>query len=555
MNTTARDWPRRIDAARAAAWRRDGAWRDEPVSRAARAIARIDPDRVTHVSGELRLTASLLVAQAERLATSLHARGLRSGDVVSFQLPNWHEAVVIDLAASMLGLVVNPIVPIYRDAEVELILDDCGAKAIFLPSTFRGYDYAAMLARIRPRLPGLALVCGVRVDGDVPALAEADRFERLVDASVPRHQGPEPDPDAVKMIMYTSGTTGRPKGVLHSHNTLQRAIRECARHWGIASGDAFLMASPVTHVTGFSYGIEMPFLCGTRTVFMDRWVPADAVALIDAEQVAGTCSATPFLQELLDEAQRAGRRLPSLRAFACGGAAVPPELIRRTSTVLANCRAFRVYGSSEAPVVTLGFLGDGEGELAASTDGRIVDYEVRVVDDAGRAVPQGTEGEICARGPALMLAYADAGQTAESFDDDGFFHSGDIGFVTADRAIVITGRKKDLINRGGEKVSAKEIEDLLHAHPSVREAAIVSMPHPRLGETVCAYVIPREGRTMSLDDVTAAMTAAGVARQKFPEKLVVVDDLPRTASGKVKKDLLRVDIRDRLAREPGVGAG
>ncbi len=541
-----RAWPVRIDPSRAAAWRAQGAWQDRTVSSLARALAVRDPQRITHRGDGREASAGELVAAAERLATSLCARGLRPGDVVSFQLPNWIEAVVVDLAASMAGLVVNPIVPIYRDAEVELILADCGARAYFGPSSFRGFDYGAMLARIRPRLPRLVLCCGVRVGdagGDLSAYPDDARFERLVDPSIPRHDGPEPHPDAVKMIMYTSGTTGRPKGVLHSHNTLARAIRMCASYWGVGDGDAVLMASPVTHVTGYSYGIEWPFIDGTRTVFMERWAPADAVALVDAEQVVATVGATPFLSELLAHAQQAGSQLPSLRVFGCGGAAVPPDLIRRANAGLARCRAFRIYGSSEAPVITLGFLSDADRELAATTDGRIVDYEVRVVDDAGQPVPDGTEGEICARGPSLMLGYADAGQNAESFDADGWFHTGDIGLATAERAIVITGRKKDLINRGGEKISAKEVEDLLHAMPQVLEAAIVAMPHPRLGEAVCACVILQPGATLTLEQVAAAMAAAGVARQKVPERLLAMDTLPRTPSGKVRKDVLRAQLR------------
>ena len=552
MTIDSSQWRARISPAQAQAWRREGAWQDRTVSSLAREIARTDPQRVTHVADGRAWRAHELVEQAQRLATSLAERGLVAGDVVSFQLPNWPEAVVVDLAASMLGLIVNPIVPIYRDAEVELILADCGAKALFVPANFRGYDYGAMVGRIRARLPGLGLVCGVRVGAsDASALPVDDRFERLVEATVSLFNGAEPDPDSVKMIMYTSGTTGRPKGVLHSHNTLARAIRMCAQYWGIGAGESVLMASPVTHVTGYSYGIELPFLCGTRTVFMDRWQPADALKLIDGESVVGTVGATPFLQELLDEAQRSGSRLPSLRIFACGGAAVPPELIRRAWSMLENCRAFRVYGSSEAPVVTLGFVDAAQQDAAADTDGRIVDYEVRVLGEDDRPVAEGAEGEICARGPSLMLGYADRAQNDESFDADGFFRSGDIGYVNADQAIVVTGRKKDLINRGGEKVSAKEIEDILHAHPAVREAAIVSMPHARLGETVCAYVIVRDGQSLTLEQVVDAVTASGAARQKCPERLEVVADLPRTASGKVKKDLLRLDIRERMARDPG----
>lgn len=548
MRTDIGGWQIRFDADQRRRYLEQGIWRDTTVFQAATALAEREPGRITHVAeGQGHSVASLL-AQAHGLAAGLSARGLVAGDVVSFQLPNWSEAVVVDLACSMLGLVVNPIVSIYRDAEVAQTLADCRAKAIFVPETFRGFDHLAMARRLAPDLPDLRLIASVRA-----TVPDPDGFEALVDADVKAPVLPKVDPDAVKILMYTSGTTGRPKGVLHTHNTLARAIHESIRHWAMAEGDSFLMASPVTHVTGFSFGIELPFLCRMRSVLMERWIAADAVELIEREAIVATVSATPFLQELVDEAKRQGRRLPSLRTFACGGAAVPPALIREARSTLENCRAFRVYGSSEAPFITLGFLGADQLDLAADTDGEIIDYEVVVTDDDGRVLPAGAEGEICARGPALFVGYADLEQTAESFDSQGYFHTGDMGYVDSHNAVVITGRKKDLINRGGEKISAKEVEDLLHAHPDVQEAAVVSMPHPRLGETVCAYVIPRAGARVELADLLAVARDAGVARQKYPERLEVVADLPRTASGKVRKDLLRDEIRKRVEREQGGG--
>lgn len=539
-------WPVRQDPKTLQRHLSAGVWRRETLADAALALADSDPERITHVADGRRHRVSALVTQARRLAAGLAARGLRTGDVVAFQLPNWHEAIVVDLACAMLGLVANPIVPIYRDAEVRLTLADCGARAIFVPESFRGFDHTAMMRRIAPALPALRLVSTVRA-----AAPDGDSYEALVGSDAPTPAMPRIDPSAVKMIMYTSGTTGRPKGVLHSHDSLTRAIETSVRHWQLGQDACFLMASPVTHVTGYSCGIEMPFLCRTRSVFMDRWDADEAVGLIEREGVQATVGATPFLQELLAAAERQHHRLPSLRVFACGGAAVPPELIRKAQTTLEHCRAFRVYGSSEAPFITLGFLGAQQTLLAAETDGEIIDYEVRVTDDDGRPLPVGAEGELCARGPALFLGYADPAQTAESFDADGFFRTGDMGRVTADGAVVVTGRKKDLINRGGEKISAKEVEDLLHAHPSVREAAVVAMPHARLGETVCAYVIAQPGTTLTLEALLAVAQAAGVARQKHPERLVVVEDFPRTPSGKIRKDQLREDIRRRLAEEAG----
>ncbi|TYC55303.1 cyclohexanecarboxylate-CoA ligase [Zoogloea oleivorans] len=536
-------WQVRLDEALIERYTASGDWPGKTLAEFAEDLARRDPDRVTHVFGAQRCTVSELLAEAELLAAGLQRRGLVAGDVVSFQLPNWREAVVIDLATTMLGLVVAPIVPIYRDAEVAFMLADAGVKAAFFPTDYRGFDYAAMMQGLAPTLPGLRLLCSVRGEQG------GDSYEAMIGEATRLTERPKVDANAVKMILYTSGTTGRPKGVLHTHNTGPLRLRRAFENWSRGSAVAgldniLLMASPVTHVTGQS-GMEIPFCSNTRTVFMERWNAVEALDLIDAEQVTASVGATPFLHELLSAAEAGGRRLPSLQVFACGGAEVPPALICKAYEVLEQCRAFRVYGSSEVPLTTLGFAGVGEMEMAASTDGQIADYEVRILDDEGNRLSVGQEGEICVRGPSMFLGYGDPEATAASFDADGFFATGDLGRVTSEGAIVITGRKKDLINRGGEKVSAKEVEDILHRMPAIKEAAVVAMPHARLGETLCAYVIAQPGAGLDLDALLAFVAASGVARQKYPEHLVVVDDFPRTASGKIRKDRLRADIRER----------
>jgi len=533
----------RLDDALIETHRNSGAWLGLTIADQAFALAARDPQRVTHVFEGRGYAIAELIADAEALAAALRARGLRAGDVISFQLPNWAEAVVIDLAAAMIGLVIAPIVPIYRDGEAAFMLADCGVKASFVPATYRGYDYLAMMRRVAPQLPTLQFIFSVR------AGCAADSYEALIGERSTLPDRPRVDPNAVKLILYTSGTTGRPKGVLHSHDTMAHTVRRAMQHWGQGEGDTMLMASPITHITGFGSGLELPLLTGIRAVFMERWNAAEGVEIIEREQATISVGATPFLQELLSEAEKQGKRLPSLRIYACGGAAVPEALVRKVYEVLDNCRAFRVFGSSEMPFVTLGFVGDGQISQAAETDGEIVHFDVRVVDDDGHVLAAGKEGEIGARGAAAMLGYADPQQTEESFDTDGYFMTGDLGYITAENAIVITGRKKDLINRGGEKISAKEVEDILHLHPAIEEAAVVAMPHPRLGETVCAYVRLKTGLALSFEQMLEHVGAAGVAKQKYPERLVVVDSFSRTASGKIRKDRLRDDIGERLAAE------
>lgn len=517
-------------------------WDQRTIADQAIERAYADPGFVAFVDGDMSMTREQLFADAEALSAALHARGLRAGDVVAFQVPNWREAAVINLAAALSGLIVNPIVPIYRDHEVSLMLADCRARAFFVAASFRNYDFAAMAGRIRAVLPDLTHVFTVRGQGD-------DDYAGLVaEGRGATFMRPGVDPLGVKMVLYTSGTTGRPKGVLHSHVTIQHILRRSAEYWGIGHGEATLMPSPVTHVSGYANGLEMPLVWGTRTVLMESWDAKTALALIDRHQLIGTVAATPFLVELADAARAAGTRLPSFRFFACGGAAVPADLIPAASAAFANCQPFRVFGASEVPLVSFGWPHDPV--LAATTDGKVVDYDVRIVDAEDRDLPAGHEGEILARGPAMLLGYADETQTREAITPDGYFRTGDLGIISPEGAITITGRKKDLIIRGGENISAKEIEDVLHGHEAVREASVVAMPHERLGEGVCAFVIAN-GAPPNAEALAAHVAASGLARQKIPELFLFVDDFPRTASGKVRKDLLREQAKRRAAEAAG----
>lgn len=512
-------------------------WRRETIATLAEARVAEDPGFVAIVDGMRSMTRREWLDEARALAAALQGRGLEQGDVVAFQLPNWHEAAVINLAAAMAGLVVNPIVPIYRDAEVRQMLGDCGARAIFTCTSFRRFDFAEMAQRLLPDLPALEFAFTVRGEGgdDFASLLEEGRGRAFEPVDV--------DPFGVKMVLYTSGTTGRPKGVLHSHSTLEFTLRRSAAQWGIEAGDSAIMPSPVTHISGYANGLEMPLVAGTRTILMEAWNADEALELIEEYGVVGTVAATPFLVELADRARAAGKRLPTMRFFACGGAAVPPELIPAANDAFENLRAFRVFGASEVPLVTYGWPQDEA--LAATTDGEVVDYEVRIVDEDGREVPQGSEGEILAKGPAMMLGYADKAQSEAAITKDGFFLTGDLGTLDASGALTITGRKKDLIIRGGENISAVEIEDVLRTHAQVRDASVVAMPHERLGEGVCAYIICESGQpdAQSLID---HVIASGLAKQKIPERWEFVNDYPRTASGKIRKDQLRADVKAKV---------
>ena len=505
------------------------------------------PGKIALYDNGRAITFGEIVGEAEELAAAFGVLGLQPGDTISFQLPNWREAVAINLAAAAYGLRVNPITPIYRGAELRFILQDARTCLIFIPDVYRSINYRSMLDELRSDLPDLRHIVGVRDQN--AASAGHDSYEGLRAigrGALPFTLAPV-GPNVAKLVLYTSGTTGKAKGVIHTHDSIDHGTMSAVDFWELGDEDNMLMASPVTHITGYAFGLELPFQSDCIVTLMDRWEPAKAIAFIDDLKVTISIGATPFLKELIEEALHMERSLPSLRMFACGGAAVSPELIHQTAKAAEQCVAFRVYGATEIPLVTKGFIHSSQRSLAAETDGEIVGYEVKVVDPDGKALPAGRIGEIRARGPAMLVGYTDHEAFAQAIDEDGYFRTGDLGLVTERNAVVVTGRLKDIIIRGGENLSPVEIEHALEQHPAVLEAAVVSMPHPRLGEGVAAFIRTHEGSELpSLIEVADFLSQCGLAKQKFPERLEYIDDFPRTASGKVRKDRLREALRKPL---------
>ena len=347
------------------------------------------------------------------------------------------------------------------------------------------------------------------------------------------------------MVMYTSGTTGRPKGVLHTHYGFDHRVRAMGEAWAIGPQDVVFMPSPVTHITGAFWCFDMPWVRGCASVLIDVWAAEDGIRCIEDNRCTVSGGATPFLQQLLDIARDRPEAVSSLRMFFCGGTTVSPALIEEASAAFPETLIFRVYGSTEMSCATLGIQTREQAKMGAETDG-IVLYptEVKLVDDSGNPVAEGEEGEILARGPGLFAGYLDYADNAGTFDADGYFRMGDLGRMVGGNYVVITGRKKDIIIRSGENISPKEVEDALGTHPAVAEIAIVAMPSPATGEKGCAFIICRPSQTIDLPEIKRYLDECGMARQKFPEHLVLVDDLPRVPSGKVKKDVLRIRARE-----------
>ncbi|GAA0257785.1 cyclohexanecarboxylate-CoA ligase [Cryptosporangium japonicum] len=481
------------------------------------ALARTDPDQLHVVDGDVRLDGAALLAAVAGAQDRLRSVGVGRGDVVGVQLPNWWEAVVVAHAVWGLGAVLCPVPVNYRGAELDRILAATPVAAFVVPSEYRGVNHPALVE-------SLTDVPLVVVRGSEP---------------LPRGSGaPElaADLDDVCVLMFTSGTTGAPKGVLHSHRTLLADAWSIARLFAL-DRDLVYMPSPVGHVTGLVYGVMMPLLVGGAVLLQAEWDAGAGVDLIEANRATFCVGATPFLRGLTDEYERRGTT-STLTGFACGGADIPAALVRRATDVLGAVVA-RAYGLTEMPTVTCGGPDDPE-DVRFGTDGRLTGSSQARLDEAG---------ELEVRGPELCLGYLDPEHTRASFTADGWFRTGDLARLGPDGSVTITGRAKDIIVRGGENIGVREIEDYLLDHPAIRDVAVVGVPDDVLGERACAFVVT--AAPLTLAELSEFLLARRIAKHKLPEYVLVVDGLPRTPSGKIQKFRLRAQAVAELAAGRG----
>ncbi len=474
------------------------------------------------------------------VAAGLSALGLRQGDVLAMQLPNWPEAVMTYVAAAELGVTIAPIVHIYGAAEVGYILEASRAKAIVIAATWRGTDFLQRLSsQTRPKSLEQVIVVGA---GAEVSPSDSVAWTSLLTAD-PSPLGDSPDPRDRALLLYTSGTTGRPKGVVHTQGSIAAEIAQMVRFNemdGERGDDGVTLVSfPIGHMAGV-LGAARAFYRSRHTIFMEAWDPSEAARLVEQNCVTSTAG-TPFhMLSLFEAADREGRSIDSISSFLLGATTISPTLIEAADA--RGIAAFRCYGSTEQPTVSCGRPSDSFADRAF-TDGRLLPgIEVRIVNDNDADVPADTPGEILSRGPDLMDGYTDSGDDALALTADRWYRSGDIGTLDARGFLTITDRLKDIIIRGGENIASKEVEDVLATHPGVREVAVVGVADERLGERLCAIVVCSTG-PISVEDLRAHVAANGLARQKAAEFVVLVDDMPRTASGKIQKHVLREMIR------------
>ncbi len=520
-----------------------GLWPDRTINEDFDACIADHPQKIAITALQLesgtvqRFTYKELGTMVDRIAVRLAKLGVGRNDVVSLQLPNWWQFTATYLACARIGAVFNPLMPILRERELSFMLMRCVSKVLIVPKVFRKFDFEKMSEALKEDLPDLQTVV---VGGDGPnsfeALLSGPRWELERDAEDILTRS-RPSPDDVTQLMFTSGTTGEPKGVMQTHNTLMSNLAPFSERMRLNSDDTILMASPLAHQVGFMYGMMLPVALRARSVLQDIWEPKRAIELIREEGCTFTAASTPFLAGLTKTVAESGIDVPSLRTFQCAGAPIPGALVEEARATLGT-KIVSAFGMTEVGMATMIDVNDDD-ILAATTDGcALPGIEIKVIDQDGKTLPPGEEGNLLIRGCSNFGGYLNRPQWNDT-DADGWFNSGDLARMDARGYIRISGRTKDVIIRGGENIPVVEIEALLYRHPAVEQVAIVAYPDERLGERACAMLTLKPDHSLDLSEVVEFLKQQKIAIPFIPERVIVLDTMPTTASGKVQKFKLR----------------
>jgi 3-phosphoshikimate 1-carboxyvinyltransferase len=516
--------------------------------------ARERPDEPSVIDGSAERTWTWrdLDEEADRVAMLLLELGVAPGEAVACQLPNIAEFAALTVAVTRIGAVCCPLMPIFREREIAFMLRRSRARVVVIPDAFRGRDYAAEIAAVTDteQLPVEHVVVIADAGDSTPAAPDGGpswhRYAAAVGRQVPDRavlDGRAPDADAFAQLLFTSGTSGEPKGVLHRMDALTRAAAMEVRHLGLTRDDRIFIPSPLAHQTGFLYGMWLALLLGVPQVLQQTWDGRAALGLLRRHGASFVQAATPFLMDLVAAVEAVGERPEALRIFVATGAAIPRGLAERATRVLdaAVCGA---WGTTETCLGSLAAPGD-EPAKVWGTDGRaLAGVRLRITDDEGNVLAPGQEGNFEVKSDCLFAGYLDRPDlTAEAMTEDGWYRSGDLAVIDETGYVRISGRVKDVVNRGGEKVPVAEIEQLLHTHPAVRDIAVVAMPDERLGERACAFAVTGPGAEFSFAEMRRFLDAAHVAKQYWPERLEIIEAMPYTQTGKVQKFVLRDRIR------------
>ena len=532
---------------RRAAYRQQGLWGDASLADYWQQTARAMPDKIAVVDNHgASYTYSALDHAASCLANWMLAKGIESGDRIAFQLPGWCEFTVIYLACLKIGAVSVPLLPSWREAELVWVLNKCQAKMFFAPTLFKQTRPVDLILPLQNQLPQLQQIVGV--DKLAPATSSLSLSQIIADntsltTAITTHG------DELAAVLFTSGTEGLPKGVMLTHNNILASERAYCARLNLTWQDVFMMPAPLGHATGFLHGVTAPFLIGARSVLLDIFTPDACLALLEQQRCTCMLGATPVVYDLLNVLEKQPADLSALRFFLCGGTTIPKKVARECQQL--GIKLLSVYGSTESSPHAVVNLDDPLSRFMHTDGYAAAGVEIKVVDDARKTLPPGCEGEEASRGPNVFMGYFDEPElTARALDEEGWYYSGDLCRMDEAGYIKITGRKKDIIVRGGENISSREVEDILLQHPKIHDACVVAMPDERLGERSCAYVVLKAPHhSLSLEEVVAFFSRKRVAKYKYPEHIVVIEKLPRTASGKIQKFLLRKDIMRRLTQD------
>ncbi|EMW81139.1 short-chain-fatty-acid--CoA ligase [Escherichia coli 180600] len=532
---------------RRAAYRQQGLWGDASLADYWQQTARAMPDKIAVVDNHgASYNYSALDHAASCLANWMLAKGIESGDRIAFQLPGWCEFTVIYLACLKIGAVSVPLLPSWREAELVWVLNKCQAKMFFAPTLFKQTRPVDLILPLQNQLPQLQQIVGV--DKLAPATSSLSLSQIIAD-NTPLTTAITTHGDELAAVLFTSGTEGLPKGVMLTHNNILASERAYCARLNLTWQDVFMMPAPLGHATGFLHGVTAPFLIGARSVLLDIFPPDACLALLEQQRCTCMLGATPFVYDLLNVLEKQPADLSALRFFLCGGTTIPKKVARECQQL--GIKLLSVYGSTESSPHAVVNLDDPLSRFMHTDGYAAAGVEIKVVDDARKTLPPGCEGEEASRGPNVFMGYFDEPElTARALDEEGWYYSGDLCRMDEAGYIKITGRKKDIIVRGGENISSREVEDILLQHPKIHDACVVAMPDERLGERSCAYVVLKAPHhSLSLEEVVAFFSRKRVAKYKYPEHIVVIEKLPRTASGKIQKFLLRKDIMRRLTQD------
>ena len=521
-----------------------GLWTGETFFEILQQRAKQHPDREVFADAKGRVTYGALKDKIERCAEFLRRIGIKRGDVVTIQLPNRIDFPVVFFALELIGAIANKVNPDFRARELEYILKFSGSRAFVCPREFKTFDYVTMAKSLRQAVPAVeyVIVAGGSAEGthdldqglrDCPPISSEHRIRM--------------DPDEIFRMAFTSGTTGDPKCVLHSFNTTLYASALLNDDMKVTDEDVMLIYLP----TGLNWGyicLLQTIMAGARAVLFERFTARGALELIQKERVSYIATAPASIVAILNDPNLDTFDTSSLRVVITGGASAAIETIRDFQAKMSG-HLIELYGMLETGFHTYtGFADDPR--KVNGTIGRVVgEMELRIIDDAGNDAPHGEIGEIAARGPTVHLGYHNnPSANASVFIKGGWFRTGDLGrYVDVQNNVQITGRSKEIINRGGKKFFPREVEEILYTHPKILHAAIVGIPDPRLGERNCLCVVPKPRQSLALDEVVGFLKGQ-VADYKLPEMIEQFDDLPMTATGKIKRHVLRDLVGARMAR-------